>query len=178
MRTLADGTGPDLILPRLRTEDAAGVIQELSQLLQRAGHVSDVLRFYHTALNRELLISSEVESGVAFPHGRVPGLARVVFAMGLTRGPIAWGTNPVQGVRIVFLIAVPDGDTGPYLNLACGLTHLAKSGSLMERLLRSTGAEEILSVLREVPVRETPHQVLASGSAPVSGANLPPVGSR
>lgn len=162
-------TGADLVIPHLRTRDAAGIIQELSQVLQRTGRIVDLLRFYHTALNRELMVSSEVESGVAFPHGRASEVTELVFALGRADAPVAWGTNPVPSVRIVFLIAVPEGDAGQFLNLACGLTHLARTPVLMERLLRAGEPESILEILREVPLREAAR----SGGSPAHGPARP-----
>ena len=151
---LADCTEPRLILPRLNTRDAPGIIQELSQAMQQAGRIVDLLRFYHTALNRELMVSSEVESGVAFPHGRAAEIAEVVFAMGRTEAPVAWGSNLVPAVRLVFLVGVPEGDAGQFLTVACALSHLARNASLMDQLLRSSEVGEILSILRSMPVRE------------------------
>ncbi len=69
--SLADYTRPELIVPRLRERDTAGIISELSQALQREGCVADVLPFYHAALNRELLTNSALDCGMAFPHARL-----------------------------------------------------------------------------------------------------------
>ena len=70
--TLADFTTSELILPNLRGDDVATVIQELSRALQREKRVPDLLPFYHAALNREFLVSSDWEAGMAFPHARLP----------------------------------------------------------------------------------------------------------
>jgi len=43
--TLADYTRPGLIVPQLREGDTAGIISELSKVLQEQGVVSDVLPF-------------------------------------------------------------------------------------------------------------------------------------
>ncbi|NOS70392.1 MAG: PTS sugar transporter subunit IIA, partial [Verrucomicrobia bacterium] len=72
--TLADFTSPGLIIPHLRGQDAASVIQELSQALQREQRIPDSLPFYHAALNREFMVSTDMEAGMAFPHARLPAL--------------------------------------------------------------------------------------------------------
>ena len=79
--TLADFTSPSLIISHLRGQDAASVIQELSQALQREKRVPDLLPFYHAALNHEFLVSSDMEAGMAFPHARLPGLKELAFAL-------------------------------------------------------------------------------------------------
>ena len=167
MLTLAERTRADLIVPHLQACDAAGVIQELCQVLQRAGLLPDLLRFYHTALNRELTISSEVESGAAFPHGPVPGIPKVVFALGRSDAPVAWSASPLRTVRLVFLIAVPDRDMGGYQNLVGGLTHVTRTTGLRDRLLAATEPGGIMDVLREVPIREP------AGCAAVAAGDRP-----
>ena len=72
--TLADFTSAGLIIPHLRGQDVATVIQELSQAMRRERRVPDLLPFYHAALNREFLVSTDMEAGMAFPHARLPGL--------------------------------------------------------------------------------------------------------
>src|SRR4051812_21217641 len=108
--TLADFTSPTLIVPQLCGHDAASVIQELSRALQRDNRVVDLLPFYHAALNREFMVSTDVEPGMAFPHARLPTLKQVSFALGRSATPLAWGVKAVAAVRLVFLTAVPATD--------------------------------------------------------------------
>ncbi len=91
--TLADFTSPGLIIPSLRGKDVASVIQELGQALQRKGRIPDLLPFYHAALNREYLLSTEMEAGMAFPHARAPGLNGLAFALGRSAEPLGWGAK-------------------------------------------------------------------------------------
>src|ERR1044071_9032619 len=90
MTSVADYTRPSLIVPALRERDPAGVISELSQVLQRQGCVHDVLPFYHAALNQEMLTSSALECGLAFPHARLHGVKQLQFALGCAPQPAMW----------------------------------------------------------------------------------------
>src|SRR3974377_461263 len=108
--TLADFTSPGLVIPHLRGPDAASVIQELSQALQREGHVPDLLPFYHAALNGEFLLSTDREAGMALPHARLAGLRELSFALGRGDTPMVWGGRGTPSVWLVFLLAVPATD--------------------------------------------------------------------
>ena len=103
--TLADFTSPGLIIPHLRGGDAASVIQELSQVLQHEKRVPDLLPFYHAALNREFMVSTDMEAGIAFPHARLPALREISFAFGRSDEPLVWGARAASPVRLVFLMA-------------------------------------------------------------------------
>jgi PTS system nitrogen regulatory IIA component len=151
--TLADFTSPGMILPHLRGREAASVIQELSDAMQREGRVPDLLPFYHAVLNREFLASTDLETGMALPHARLPGLKDLAFAFGRSDEPLVWGTRGSRTVRLVFLFAVPATDSTQYLLLISGLARLAKDKQPFERLYGAKDAFEILEVFRQVKLR-------------------------
>jgi len=151
--TLADFTSPGLIISHLRGQDAASVIQELSQAMQREQYVPDLLPFYHAALNREFLVSTDMEAGMAFPHARLPGLKELLFAFGRSDQPLGWGAKATRSVRLVFLMAVPATDSTQYLSLISGLTRLAKDSPLVDKLMVAQDTFQILEVLQEIKLR-------------------------
>jgi mannitol/fructose-specific phosphotransferase system IIA component (Ntr-type) len=150
--TLADFTRAGLIVPRLASHDATSAIHELSLALQREGFVPDWLPFYHEALNREFLLSTDMEAGMAFPHARLTGLRELAFAFGRSDAAFAWGPGMTHPVRMVFLLAVPAAADN-YLSLVAGLARLSASSPLLDRIRRATDAGEILAVFREVELR-------------------------
>lgn len=151
--TLRDYTRPSLILPRLRQRDTAGVVNELSQALQREGCVPDMLPFYHAALNQELLAHSAGENGLAFPHARLSAVKHLQFALGRAPEPIAWGAKGSGRVDLVFLLAVPATDAASYLHLLASLARLGQQPQLLEELRSAPGAEAILDLLASMRLR-------------------------
>jgi len=150
---LADFTSPGLIIPHLRGLDAASVIQELCQSLQREKRVPDLLPFYHAALNREFMVGTDIEAGMAFPHARLPALKELSYALGRSDEPLIWGPRSIRSVRLVFLIAVPATDSTQYLSLISGLARLTKSGRLVEKLHAAHDTFQILAALQQIELR-------------------------
>jgi mannitol/fructose-specific phosphotransferase system IIA component (Ntr-type) len=153
--SLADFSSAALILPRLSEQNPPGVIQELSRLLQQDGRILDLLPFCNAVLNRELLVSTAMDYGMAFPHARVSGLKELRFALGRAHHPIAWGPGKPVPITLVFLIAVPATDAGDYINLISGLARLGKESRLLDTLQAAQDATEIFSVLKQVPIRQS-----------------------
>lgn len=153
--SIADFTSGSLIVPQLNEQDAAGVIQELSRRLQQEGRIPDLLPFYHAALNREFLVSTAMEYGIAFPHARMPGLKQLSFAVGRSTHPIAWGSQATVPIRLVILTAVPATDATTYLSLISALARLAKQALWLEKLYGAKDAQEILAILRQIAIRRT-----------------------
>ena len=159
--TLAEFTCPGLIVPRLLGNDATTVIQELSLSLRRENRVPDLLRFYHAVLNREFLVSSDWETGLAFPHARLPELNQLSLALGRSDKPIVWNTRSLRPVQLVFLIAVPE-DSIQYLSLVAGIVRLSKEKSLLERLRTAQDSVGMLEVLRKIKLSGEPKPIIKS----------------
>jgi nitrogen PTS system EIIA component len=151
--SLADFTELALIAPELRGQDAAAVIQELGQSMQRTARVPELLPFYHAVLNREYLISTVLDYGIALPHARLSGLKSLCFALGRSAHPIQWGPKGSMPVRLVFLLAVPSTEAADYLLLMAGLTRLGKEPSLLQTLLTAESAKEMYSLLSQVKLK-------------------------
>ena len=152
--SLAAFTERALVLPELHGQDQATVLQELSQALQRTARVPDLLPFYHAVLNREFLISTALDYGIALPHARMAGLKELCFAFGRSRLPIPWGGKEAMPVRLIFLLAVPSTEAADYLLLMAGLSRLGKQTVTLEKLLAAKDANEILALLSQVKLRQ------------------------
>lgn len=160
--TLADFTRPGLIVPHLASRDAPSAIHELSLALQREGCVPDWLPFYHEALNREFLLSTDMEAGMAFPHARLSGLRELAFAFGRSDAAFTWGPGIAHPVRMVFLLAVPAAAADQYLPLVSGLARLSASPPLLDAIRDATDSAAIMAAF---------HQIVLPGSAvPVAPA--------
>ena len=153
--TLADFTSLAMIVPYLRGQDAAAVIQELSAALQREGHVTDLLQFYHSAINREYLCSTVADPGWAMPHARIKGLRQPRFVLGRCQPPMVWMKSDRQPVSLVFLFAAPETDARAYMNLISGVARFSKSPHLVGQLLQASDSFEIFNVLKQVKLRRT-----------------------
>ena len=152
--SLADYTRLELIVPLLRERDTAGIISELSHILQRQGGVPDVLPFYQAALNQELLANSALDTGLALPHARMSGVKQLQFAFGRTPDPVVWCGRSSWPVQLIFLLAVPATDVAGYLHLLASLARLGQQPELLAQLRVADTAEAILAVLDRIRLRQ------------------------
>jgi mannitol/fructose-specific phosphotransferase system IIA component (Ntr-type) len=152
LASLADFTAEPLIKPRLSSENPADIICELIQLLHQEGAILNDRAFRDAVMNRESLISTAMNDGIAFPHARLGGLKQLNFALGRSVRPINWGAG-ASPVDLVFLIAIPESDATAYLNLISGLARLGRETTLLKKLHTAPDAVQLFSVLKEVKVR-------------------------
>jgi mannitol/fructose-specific phosphotransferase system IIA component (Ntr-type) len=151
--SVADYTQTELIVPRLREADPAGIIEELSQRLRTNGIVGDMLSFYQAVVNHEFLSSSALPSGIATPHARSAQVSRLTLAIGRAREPVVWGISESWSVEYVFLLAVPSTEAMNHLALLSGIAGLGRQPEMLARLHVAADAQEIIDLLKETNVR-------------------------
>lgn len=152
--SLSDFTRRSLIVPELKEHDTAGIIGELSQVLQREGCVSDVLPFYQGALNHELMANSALGCGIALPHGRLNGVKQLQFALGRAAQPVVWGAKGSWPVQLVFLLAVPATDAATYLHLLASLARLGQQPDTVAELRNARCADTLFNILKRIQIRQ------------------------
>jgi mannitol/fructose-specific phosphotransferase system IIA component (Ntr-type) len=159
--TLADFTSHGLIAPDLRSREVPDVLQELSQLLHREGRIPSLLAFYHAALNREYLLSTDAGGPAAFPHARLVGLGTLSFAIGRSSVPLVWRPGGTSSVQLVFLLAVPATDSTDYLRVMSALARLTTDPDRLRQLLTAAEPGQILALLAATALRSDPPRTLA-----------------
>jgi nitrogen PTS system EIIA component len=161
MDTVADYTEPSLVLPLLRSHDAAGATAELCSLLYRSGRIDDLLPFYHAVISHEAVSSTFMPPGWALPHARLGGIQRLSFALGRTAEPMPWFDG--KPVSLIFLFAVPEDEAAAYLNLLAGLAGLSQNRPRLGHLANAPHSEAMFKLLQEVPLpRAVPSPAVAT----------------
>ena len=97
-------------------EDA---IAQLAEAMERNGFISSADNLVAAALEREAVLSTAIDGGIAFPHVRGVEGGGLTLAMGVSRKGIDWDG---EKVNIVFLSAIPVAVSAFYLRLMAGLS--------------------------------------------------------
>ena len=149
-KSLARFTNSKLIVPKLKNEDRNGVVQELCHLLELKAAVPQLFPFYHATLNREFVIQTSTDVGIAFPHARMGKLTNPCFALGKSHQPIRWGEGENSSVRLIFLMVVPSDNATDYLQFLSGMSRFGKNSRSVDELLKANKPNEMFEVLEQV----------------------------
>ncbi len=131
-----------LMVPRLKAKTGADAIEELAKLMEEKGFISNADRLVETALEREAVLSTAMENGLAFPHVRGVEGGGLTLSLGVSKEGIKYD-DAGSVVNIVFFITIPTAVSAFYLRLMSGLT---------ETFLKEQNRESIL-------LAETPEQL-------------------
>lgn len=94
-------------------------IQQLAEAMEKGRFIENADSLVTAAMERESVLSTAMEGGLAFPHVRGVEGGGLTLAMGVSKKGIDWDG---EKVHIVFLSAIPVAVSAFYLRLMAGLT--------------------------------------------------------
>lgn len=138
-----------LMIPELQATDQEGVIRELAHRMDAEGFVNKADELVERALQREVILSTAVDHGLAFPHVRgVEG--GITLALGLSHKGVKFGAAANRLTRIFFFIVIPTAANAFYLKLLAGLTETFMKAEARKKLLAESDQEKLWKTLTKL----------------------------
>ena len=146
--TLADLIAPEAVLPSLNAKDKK---QLLAELAVRASEISGLQEreIFDVLLQRERLGSTGLGQGVAIPHGKMPGLNRIVGLFARLAEPIDFDAADAEPVTIVVLLLAPEGAGADHLKALARISRLLRDRPSVQKLKSSRDAEALYAALTQ-----------------------------
>jgi len=140
---------PGAVVDGLLAETKEGVLRELSEAVCRRLPALSPARLTAVLMDREGLGSTGIGEGVAIPHGKIPGIDRLVAVFGRSPAGVQFASLDGKPARLFFLILAPENSAGMHLKALARISRLLKDPRFRGRLLEAEGAEGLSQVLRE-----------------------------
>lgn len=144
---IARFTSQSLMLPELQSTERDKVIEEMAMRMETEGFVDNGTKLISAALEREAIINTAVDHGLAFPHVRGVEGGGLTLALGISRKGVRFDVTDRGLTHIVFFIVIPTAASVFYLRLLSGLTQTFFKKESREKLLTAETPEDLWSVL-------------------------------
>lgn len=115
---IARFTAPSLMVPDLKAKTRDEAILELANAMQDARFVDDAGKLVTAAIERENILSTGMENGLAFPHVRGIEGGGLTLALGTSKNGVQFNENKVN---IICFLTIPTAVSAFYLRLVAGL---------------------------------------------------------
>jgi PTS system nitrogen regulatory IIA component len=147
---LLDFLDPKAVLPSVRV---SGKKQALQELASHAALLTglDAVGIFETLLQRERLGSTGIGDGIAIPHGKLPGLNRIVGLVARLERPIDFEALDSQPVDVLFLLLAPEGAGADHLKALARVARVLREPGLVERIRATRDPDALYAVLTDVP---------------------------
>ena len=136
----------ELMVVGLEGETREDAIAALASAMEKGKFITNADSLVTAALERESVLSTAMEGGLAFPHVRGVEGGGLTLAMGVSKKGIDWAG---EKVNIVFLSAIPVAVSAFYLRLMSGLTQAFAKDANRKALLEAKDAKALWKALQK-----------------------------
>jgi len=141
------------ILPDFQADSKEDALHLLAEHAARIHSGIDSEEIFNILQERENLGSTGIGHGVAIPHGKVPGLDRMLIIVARSKKGIPFNAVDNQDVHIIFLLLAPMDAAATYLKVLARVSRLLKKPGVYEALLQAESAEAMTRVIEEADGR-------------------------
>lgn len=139
----------DAVILDLVSETKDEVLEEMSQALAKAEVGIDADRLLEVLVEREALQSTGIGEGVAIPHGKLPGLDRLVASFARSVAGVDFESIDGQATQLFFLLVVPEHSGGQHLKALARISRFFRDAGFRKRLLEAERLEQIFKAVEE-----------------------------
>ena len=137
----------DQIITQLRGQDKVQVIEELLDLLVTNKKIKHRDICFQDLMEREELLSTGLENGLAVPHAKTTATDKIVVSLGLSRQGLDFTSADGKPTHFVFLVVSPMDTSGPHLKILAQISRIFKKRGVGEQLLNSKNSAEIMKII-------------------------------
>ncbi|ERG66705.1 PTS fructose transporter subunit IIABC [Exiguobacterium chiriqhucha] len=143
----------DTIQLNLRSRSKAEVIEELVDVLDRAGKLSDRNGYRDAILAREAQSTTGLGEGIAIPHAKTKAVKQPAIAFGRSEG-IDYEALDGQDSRLFFMIAAGEHANNEHLETLSKLSVFLMDPAFQERLYAATSEDDVIRAIEEKEAAE------------------------
>jgi PTS system nitrogen regulatory IIA component len=139
----------DAVILDIESTGKREVLAELSEGAANAEASLDTERLFQVLLERENLQSTGIGDGVAIPHGKMPGLARLVASFARSRAGVDFQSIDGQPTHLFFLLVVPEHSGGQHLKALARISRFFRDAAFRKALGEAETREDVFRAIEE-----------------------------
>lgn len=145
---IARFTAPSLMVPDLKAKTRDEAILELANAMQDARFVDDAGKLVTAAIERENILPTGMENGLAFPHVRGVEGGGLTLALGTSKTGIQFDSE--HTANIICFLTIPTAVSAFYLRLVAGLSETFGKSQNRNAIIAATTPELLWKTLTKI----------------------------
>jgi nitrogen PTS system EIIA component len=120
---------------------AAGLVSYHRQL--------DKQKVLTVLLEREKISTTAIGEGVAIPHGKLPGVERVLGVFARSPAGVDFASLDGGPTHLFFVLVAPENAAADHLKALARISRLLKDASFRRRLMEGQTSQELFKIIAE-----------------------------
>lgn len=122
-------------------------IDELVDLVDASGNLSDKEAYKQGIIAREEQSTTGIGEGIAIPHAKVGAVKKACLAAAVSQSGVDYESFDGSLAHLFFMIAAPDGANNTHLEVLSRLSTILMDESFRQRLMNAQTVDEFLSLI-------------------------------
>jgi len=137
----------DAVIVDLKATTKRGALEEICAAVAAAEPAADRGKLLDVLAERERLQSTGIGEGVAIPHGKVPGLPRLIAAFARSQGGVDFDSVDGQKTHLFFLLVMPDNAGGQHLKALARISRSLRDPAFRRAVEAAGTRDEVLRAI-------------------------------
>ena len=135
------------IILDLKAQTKEDVIKEMIDRLAENGLLQDKELCQKDVLEREAIVSTCFQNGIALPHGRTDGVNELVAAVGINKNGYNFDALDGQPSKIFVMCLSPKNSDGPHIEFVATVGSVLAKQENIDNILAAKTPEEVFAIL-------------------------------
>ena len=144
---ISDLLSPQSIQIGAAPADKSAAINQLADLMEKGGSISDKQQYLKDVLAREASCTTGLGDGIATPHAKSAGVKKAALAAMTVPAGIDFESLDGNPARLFFMIAAPEGAADAHIELLQQLSTMIMDNDFKEALIAAKSKEEFLKII-------------------------------
>lgn len=137
---------PEAIIPVLKANSKKQVLKILAEKAADLTGLDERVVF-DIILQREKLGSTGVGSGIAIPHGKLPGIDQIVGIFARLERPVDFETLDDEPIDLVFLFLAPENAGADHLKALSQIARVLRCPDVVQKLRNTRDVNALYALL-------------------------------
>jgi len=139
----------DAVVLDLASSQKADVLAEMARGLAAAEEGISADELLRVLEEREALQSTGIGEGVAIPHGKLPGLHRLIASFARSREGVDFDSIDGLPTQLFFLLVVPEHSGGQHLKALARISRFFRDAAFRARLHEAQSLDDVCRAIEE-----------------------------
>lgn len=149
MNKITDLLQAECICLNAKADTKSEAIAQAVELMSKSGNLLDSQSYMQAVLKREEEGSTGIGEGIAIPHAKSSSVKSATLSAMVFPDGVEFDSLDGEKVRLLFMIAAPEGKNEAHLEILSQLSTLLMQGDFVANLLKAKSAEEFSQIIDE-----------------------------
>jgi len=146
---ISDFLNVESIISVLKSRDKSAAIEEMATWMESCHRELDKQKVLDVLRERERISTTAIGEGVAIPHGKLPGVDRVLAVFARSPEGVDFASLDGAPTHLFFSLIAPENAAADHLKALARISRLLKDEVFRKRLMQAKNEQELYNIIAE-----------------------------